>query len=378
MNAFQHYYLAGTGLPAVNELFCSKGKQLRFVGGCVRDWQLGVTPKDLDLCTDALPDEMVAFLGEAGYEVILTGLQHGTITVIVNGTPCEITTLRVDTETDGRHATVEFTTSFEADAARRDLTINAMSMDFDGKLYDYFDGKRDLQEKFIRFVGDAETRIREDYLRILRYYRFKSQLGFTKSSMGVEAVIFDNRAGLEQISVERIWSEMKKLLVGEARVSVVNAMFNNSILKTIGLVTETMNIEQVRLTTNPVTALWLLGGSKAQWSFSKEERKLLDDLDGHSFAPHTADDVVVMQLHGFSDEFINALIDLYARPNAQMMRGQLHIPPPVFPVTGYDMINMGFKPGKALGENLKILRKRWMDSQYKLTKEQLLEDDGRG
>lgn len=159
-------------LLKLEEIFQKEGYSLRLVGGVVRDLLLGSNPKDIDLATDCTPDDMIQLFGKWGLRYVPTGLQHGTITVHTTAADYEITTLRIDQITDGRHAIVQFTSDWKLDSSRRDLTINSMSLGFDGTLYDYFDGQRHLKEKKILFVGDANSRIQEDYLRILRYFRY--------------------------------------------------------------------------------------------------------------------------------------------------------------------------------------------------------------
>ena len=150
---------------------------VRFVGGCVRDSLLDRPVKDVDLATDLDPDRVTAAAEAAGLKVVPTGIAHGTVTVICNHHPVEITTLRKDVETDGRRAVVAFTDDWREDALRRDLTFNALSMDRDGTVHDYFDGVQDALAGRVRFVGEAETRIREDALRILRFFRFFAHYG---------------------------------------------------------------------------------------------------------------------------------------------------------------------------------------------------------
>ena len=152
-------------LRKLESLFRSNGYGFRLVGGVVRDLLLQRPAKDVDIATECTPDDMMALFEQNGIRYIPTGLQHGTVTVHLNSTDYEITTLRIDSETDGRHAKVDFTKDWRLDALRRDLTINAMSLELDGTLYDYFDGQRHLAEQRVVFVGDARTRIREDYLR---------------------------------------------------------------------------------------------------------------------------------------------------------------------------------------------------------------------
>ena len=158
-------------LLKLEQVFKSEGYTLRLVGGVVRDLLLGCKPKDVDLATDCTPNEMIRLYEKEGFRYILTGLQHGTITVHTDSGDYEITTLRIDDITDGRHAVVRFTSDWKKDAERRDLTINSMSLAFDGTLFDYFEGQRHLAEEKVLYVGDACARIREDYLRILRYFR---------------------------------------------------------------------------------------------------------------------------------------------------------------------------------------------------------------
>jgi tRNA nucleotidyltransferase (CCA-adding enzyme) len=151
--------------PAVRALDAAAreaGYEVRIVGGAVSDLVMGKDPKDIDMATDAVPEAMMQVLDAAGIRHEPTGLQHGTITAILDGEPIEITTLRIDTETDGRHAEVEFTNDWRKDAERRDLTFNAMSMELDGTLHDYFDGVEDLQNGVARFVGNADARMQED------------------------------------------------------------------------------------------------------------------------------------------------------------------------------------------------------------------------
>ncbi len=159
-------------LLRLEKLFTSEGHSLRIVGGAVRDLLLGHSPKDIDMTTECLPDDMLRLLEKEGIRNIPTGLQHGTITAHMDK-DYEITTLRIDKVTDGRHAVVEYTNDWKLDSERRDLTINSMSVCLDGTLYDYFEGQRHLAERRVLFVGDSRKRIKEDYLRILRYFRLE-------------------------------------------------------------------------------------------------------------------------------------------------------------------------------------------------------------
>jgi tRNA nucleotidyltransferase/poly(A) polymerase len=180
-------------------------------GGCVRDRLLAAPPEDYDIATVARPEEVDACLSRQGFRVIPTGISHGTVTVICRFGPIEVTTLRRDVATDGRHAEVEFGTSFEDDAKRRDFTINAMFEDQSGKIFDYVGGQDDLKARRLRFVGDADQRIKEDYLRILRLFRFWGRFDFIVDQETL-AVIRGNGSGISRLSQERVTAEMLKVL----------------------------------------------------------------------------------------------------------------------------------------------------------------------
>src|SRR3546814_4512896 len=160
---------------AVIAALTAAGAEVRFVGGCGRDALAGRAVKDVDIATPDRPEQVIALLEAAGLKAVPTGLDHGTVTAISGRRPFEITTLRRDVETDGRRAVVAFTDDWQADAARRDLTFNALSCSPDGRLYDFFGGRADLAAGRVRFVGDAAARIEEDYLRLLRFFRFQAQ-----------------------------------------------------------------------------------------------------------------------------------------------------------------------------------------------------------
>ncbi|XP_019392155.1 PREDICTED: CCA tRNA nucleotidyltransferase 1, mitochondrial isoform X2 [Crocodylus porosus] len=225
------------GLRSVAELFEKEKYELRIAGGAVRDLLNGVKPEDVDFATTATPAEMKKIFQSAGMRMINNkGEKHGTITARVHEQNFEITTLRIDVVTDGRHAEVEFTTDWEKDAERRDLTINSMFLGLDGTLYDYFSGYKDLKNRKIRFVGDANQRIQEDYLRILRYFRFYGKIAEKPGEHETNTLeaIKTNAKGLARISGERIWVELKKLLTGNHVNHLVRLMYELDIAPYIG------------------------------------------------------------------------------------------------------------------------------------------------
>jgi poly(A) polymerase len=186
---------------------------VRYVGGAVRDTLLGIAVKDIDMATPLEPPAVIERLKAASIRSVPTGLAHGTVTAVLAGGPVEITTLRRDVSTDGRHATVAFSTDWSEDAARRDFTINALYADPQGlTVHDYFGGLADLKARRLRFIGDAEARIREDYLRILRYFRFQARFGSLPADAVAEAACSALAPGLKGLSRERIASELLMLL----------------------------------------------------------------------------------------------------------------------------------------------------------------------
>jgi poly(A) polymerase len=210
------------------------GREARFVGGCVRDGLLGrPVGKEIDLATPERPERVMQLLERAGLPAIPTGLAHGTVSTIANRRHFEITTLRRDVACDGRHAEVEFTDDFAADAARRDFTINAMSCDPAGRLYDYFGGRADLAAGRVRFVGDAAARIAEDYLRVLRFFRFFAHYGQPPADAAALAACAAAAPELRRLSGERIQTEMIKLLAAADPLPALRLMAEAGVLRQV-------------------------------------------------------------------------------------------------------------------------------------------------
>jgi poly(A) polymerase len=220
----------------------AKGAEVRFVGGCVRDALAGRPVKDIDIATHLPPAEVIALLEAAGLRAIPTGLAHGTVTAIADHKPFEITTLREDVETFGRHARVTFTDDWTADAARRDFTFNALSCAPDGTLYDPFGGIADLQAGRVRFVGDPEARIREDYLRLLRFFRFQAHYGRTPPEPAVLDIAEALAPALQRLSGERIRNELFKTLLAPDPLPVVELMLARGILRPVLPVTGDVHV----------------------------------------------------------------------------------------------------------------------------------------
>lgn len=238
-------------LNTLIELFRKYNYEIRIAGGAVRDILMQKLPKDVDLATTATPDEMKEMFNKENVRMInAKGEKHGTITPRINNKEnFEVTTLRIDVRTDGRHAEVQFTTDWQLDANRRDLTINSMFLGFDGTLYDYFYGYDDLQQRRVVFVGNAETRICEDYLRILRYFRFYGRIAKEPNKHDEQTLNAIRKCidGLGRISGERIWAEMQKIVIGRFGKELVLKMLECGVAEFCGL-PKKPNIEEfVRL-----------------------------------------------------------------------------------------------------------------------------------
>jgi len=359
-----------SSIKKLDKVFKSNNYELRIVGGAVRDLALDKTPKDIDLATDATPDEMMEILDKSGIRHIPSGLEHGTITAILDNEPFEITTLRADKETDGRHAEVEFVKSWEEDAKRRDLTYNAMSMDMEGNVFDYFGGMDDLQDKVSKFVGDPEERITEDYLRILRYFRFQGRLSTPTWDKDTLKAISSNSEGLKKISAERVWQEMGKVLSGNNVANILDYMAKTGVSKVIGLSTNDLN--KVKDNGNSIVALAQTGNTidiAKRWKLSKVQATMLDFLVKNKNNTLDQKKVEDMIADGVDKELISALATLQGK------EVNIDAEVPNFPITGADLIAKGMKPGPEIGAKLGQLKQKWKDSNFKSTKDELLKEN---
>jgi tRNA nucleotidyltransferase/poly(A) polymerase len=205
-------WLAGRNLQRLLAALSEGGEEARIAGGAIRNALLGAAVTDIDIATTTVPEETMRRAKAAGFKPVPTGVEHGTVTVIASGRPFEVTTLRADVETFGRHARVVFGRDWKADAERRDFTMNALYAEADGTIVDLVGGLSDIESRTLRFIGDPEARIREDYLRILRFFRFFAWYGAGRPDADGLKACARLKDGLEQLSAERVWSELKKLL----------------------------------------------------------------------------------------------------------------------------------------------------------------------
>ncbi len=378
---------------AVLDALEKAGAEVRFVGGCVRDALLDRTVNDVDLATDALPDVVVAALEAAGIKAVPTGLQHGTITAVSSHRPFEITTLRHDVETDGRHATVAFTDDWEADAARRDFTINALSMSRDGTLHDPFDGEQDLRDGVVRFVGDPRQRIEEDVLRLLRFFRFHAHYATGDFDAPSLAACRALASRVPRLSVERVWSETKKLLGAPDPAPVVRTMVEIGALSSvlpdpIGVdrLDRLVQVEQKAAVRRPdiagdairrVGALLppdekSAGEAARHLKVSTVERTRLIAMAGAvSHPPDLASDQALRRLrHRLSKEtMVDLALVLWAEsgneePSAAAVEIALDWTPPAFPLSGQDVTALGVKSGPDIGRLLAAVETWWIAEDF--------------
>lgn len=223
-------WMTAPATRAVIDALTAEGTEVRFVGGCVRDAVLGRPAGDIDIATPDRPEDVIRLLESAGLKAVPTGIKHGTVTAVAEGTPFEITTLREDVETDGRHAKVAFTDDWAADAGRRDFTMNALLLAPDGTLFDYVGGLDDLRAGRVRFVGEAAARIREDVLRLLRFFRFQAHYGTPPPDAAALAACGDLADLLPTLSAERVAAETFKTLAAPAPAEAMALMDGAGVL----------------------------------------------------------------------------------------------------------------------------------------------------
>lgn len=364
---------------AVLACLTSGGFQALLVGGCVRNALLRQPVADVDIATDARPETVSKLAEQAGFHVVPTGIDHGTVTVVSGGIPHEVTTFRRDVETDGRRAVVAFSDRIAEDAARRDFTMNALYAQADGRVIDPLGGLPDLLARRLRFVGDAETRIREDYLRILRFFRFQAWYGDPQEGLDPEglAACAALSAGLETISRERIGAEMRKLLAAPDPAPAVAAMAQAGVLALVLPGADPRALAPLVHLEGDVPPRWqrrlaVLGGQDrgARLRLSNPEKRQLAALD-QALAGLDPPAVLGWRLgaEGGADAVLARAALMGTPPpegwQAEVARGAVA----EFPVKAADLPGLA---GPALGKRLKELERRWCDSALRLSRDQLL------
>lgn len=367
------------------------GGEARLVGGCVRDSILQRDVHDIDLATNLLPNQTIKALKLCNIKTIPTGLKHGTITAVLNQRSFEITTLRHDVKCDGRHAKVEFTNNWQADASRRDFTFNALYADKHGHIYDYFGGIEDLKARRLNFIGNAEDRIKEDYLRILRAFRFHAKICVGDLSDEILNVCKKHSHMIQNLSGERIRDEiltllecndpfptlksmqesdvLQKIIPKEVKCEILSSslLFGTGALVKLALLLRTTKKNDrlslgeyvskfLRLSNKQKKKLLFLLSNDIKTELSEKEQKKYISLFGRELY---CDLVKICGVE--SGENVDKYISFANTFNI-----------PKFPLSGDDLISIGHQPGKSLGKNLELLRQHWEDSSYTLTKEELV------
>ncbi|OAF71445.1 hypothetical protein A3Q56_00791 [Intoshia linei] len=382
-------------LLEIKQIFHDNNFQLKVAGGAVRDLLVSnSTPHDLDFATTATPAEMVEMFNKLNIRMFnFNGEKHGTVTIRYKEKNYEITTLRIDRLTDGRHAKVEFITDWYYDALRRDLTVNSLFLDFDGNIHDYFNGIQDIEDKNIQFVGNPNSRIQEDYLRIFRYFRFFYRLcdGENHNKESIEA-INDNRSGIERVSGERIYREIKLILSGKRWTDCLIKMHECELFKYIGLPNVNLSHFKKVSKTLPsnkimeITKLVCLFDSidqveifRNRCKISNFEYKLLcfiieSKLTFFQVPEETqikiAKNYLVDDSNETSRKMIQQTLLFYGNT-------QIHIIDewkiPKFPVTGTMLLNKNVKKGPFVKSALDELKKIWKDENFLSTSDKLLQ-----
>jgi len=392
-------WLAAPDTQAVFEAIEGAGHAVRAVGGTVRNALFGQAVRDIDLATTAPPDEVMRVAEAAGLKAVATGIEHGTVTIVSGGTPIEVTTLRRDIETFGRHARVAFTTDWRADAARRDFTMNALYCDRDGTIFDPLGGYDDLIARRVRFIGSADDRIHEDYLRILRFFRFAAEYGDGPLDENSLAACVRGRGGLAQLSAERVRVELLKLLAAPLALDAIEAMFDHGLLVDVlgsvpALSRLTAWIEfdaRHHLGVEPVRRLGALVIRVAEdvervadrLRLSNKERARLSALAIEKTAPCLPGDQesAKAQLYMLGrDGFLNGLFlatgrdvdDTRFAQIAEFVNLAKTWEAPQLPVAGRDILDLGLGSGPEVGDVLARLEQHWVEERFMPDRARLL------
>ncbi|MGN6309925.1 MAG: CCA tRNA nucleotidyltransferase [Xanthobacteraceae bacterium] len=371
-------------------LLNADGEEARVVGGAVRNALLKLPLGDIDIATTAIPEEVVRRAVAARIKSVPTGIAHGTVTLVADGQPFEVTTLREDVETFGRKATVAFGRDWVRDAERRDFTINGLSVDATGVIHDHVGGLADLARRRVRFIGDPDRRIAEDYLRILRFFRFSAAYGAGGLDRDGYLACIRGRAGLSQLSAERIGMEMRKLLVAENALDAVVAMRDGGLLLPILIgvaypATLAAMIEIERLRGLKPDAMLRLGALAvavtedarrlgARLRLSNSDIKMLDSM-GHRWWRLAGMDEATAQkrLYRLGEaRFRDRVMLAWARAGLgadptywqQLIALPDRWPIPVFPLKASDFIARGFSEGPALGHLLSLAEDAWLAAGF--------------
>ena len=374
------------------------GEEARVVGGAVRNTLLALPHGDIDIATTALPDEVMRRAEAGGFKAVPTGIDHGTITVVIEGRPYEVTTLREDVETFGRRATVKFGRDWTRDAQRRDFTMNALFLSPDGTVHDFVGGLADLEKRHVRFIGDAAARITEDYLRILRFFRFHAYYGEGLPDAGGLTATIQARAGLDQLSRERVRMELVKLLVAPHAVPALAVMAEVGLLGTVlgGVprLASCANMAKVEAACGlapdatrrlGALAVWLTEDADRLWQrlrLSNAERERLTAMSETWWrvSPAMGEEKARELIYRIgADHFTERALLAWSRSEASAhddaWRALATLPQrwqaPAFPLRAADFIARGMEKGPVLGSALARSEEMWIRDGFPLERKAL-------
>ncbi|MBL0849246.1 MAG: CCA tRNA nucleotidyltransferase [Candidatus Liberibacter ctenarytainae] len=373
------------------------------VGGAIRDSLMHVAVKDIDIATTILPHTVIKLFSQTNYKSISTGISYGTIKIVLRDKSFDITTLRSDIKTYGRNADVVFTKDWYSDAIRRDFTINALYADQRGEVIDYVGGLNDIKNRTVKFIGNAHHRIQEDYLRILRFFRFFARYGQENIHIDGLIAIKQNKEGLKILSVERIWSEIRKLLEAEYPIHAVIHMHDSGIFKEIFPYIQNFSVNKLSLlvqgeqefgwSIDPLLRFMALiplrdkklvlliakklclpreikyffvscVSSNMPAHFSTEEIDRLLYINGKEVTIAQLKLFIALNRRDIDDHYRNQIIQIIAAIPDWIR--------PVFPLTGNDVLKLGISPGKRIGEILSHCEKEWINSSFHLSYQDLI------
>jgi poly(A) polymerase len=386
--------------PAVSNLLATldrDGEEARVVGGAVRNALLDLPHGDIDIATTALPGEVIRRAEAAGFKAVPTGIDHGTVTVVVDGRPFEVTTLREDVETFGRHAKVRFGRDWKRDAERRDFTMNALTLSADGAVHDHVGGLDDLNTRHVRFIGDAATRIAEDYLRILRFFRFHACYGEGQPDpAGLHAAILA-RDGLAQLSRERVRMELMKLMVAPRAVAALAVMAEAGIigpvLGGVPYLASFANMAKCEAACGlapdaprrlGALGVWIVEDAERLWQrlrLSNAEHARLAAMAAQwwRLSPAMGEAARALIYRIGPEHFTERVLLAWARSGASAQGAAWHelatLPQrwsaPAFPLRAADFLGRGVEKGPALGAALGRAEEAWIAGGFPLEQEAL-------
>ena len=400
-NEIQYNFLKDKLCMKIFSLLNEKEDTARFVGGCVRDSIIGLKTNDIDIATKLNPEDVVKILGSESIKVVPTGIDHGTVSVFSKDFNFEITTLRSDISTDGRHAEVIFSDSWEEDSLRRDFTINSIYLKQNGELYDPHNGIQNLKDKKIIFIGNPDERINEDYLRILRFFRFNAFYGNNNlklSSDSIKACI-KNKNKIKKLSSERVQNEFFKILNSSdpyfivsimRKIEILDLLFEHKvetkIFKKLLLIEKENSFSKnhiLRFASLALKNKKINANNLQMFNFSKKERKELCLLTNQEFEIHnklnksdikkilySIDRKTLKDMAKLSWALSNNRVTNKNWKNVLSQIDKVEIP--IFPLKAKDILDYGLEEGPIIGEILKKVEQDWIDSNFEHNKEDLL------